>query len=107
MRVDLDEVTWLDDHCQISLMELAELSGLSETALRELVELGIIVPAPDTGEQGFHAHYVVTARTACRLRNDFELDAQGLALALTLLERLHDLETQLRDLRARWPAVIR
>jgi hypothetical protein len=37
------------------------------------------------------------------LRKDFELDPQGLALAVALLERVRDLEEQLRDLRARIP----
>jgi chaperone modulatory protein CbpM len=37
------------------------------------------------------------------LRTDFELDAQGLALALTLLNRIHGLEAQLRDLSAQLP----
>jgi chaperone modulatory protein CbpM len=43
------------------------------------------------------------ARTAHRLQADFELDVQGLALALRLLERVSELETQLQSLRARSP----
>lgn len=45
----------------------------------------------------------MVARSASRLRKDFDLDAQGLALAVALLERVRDLEEQLRDLRARIP----
>jgi len=39
-------------------------------------------------------------RTAYRLRNDFELDTPALTLALSLLDRVHDLEAQLCELRA-------
>jgi chaperone modulatory protein CbpM len=104
MKVELTEVLWLDEQEQLSLTELAGLSGLSEAELHELVDFGAIIPVdPDTEPLGFRADCVVTARTACRLRTDFELDAQGLALALTLLNRIHDLEAQLRDLSAQLP----
>jgi len=39
------------------------------------------------------AECLVAARTAYRLRDDFELDTQGLAVALALLELLGVLET--------------
>ena len=104
MKVELTEVLWLDEQGQLSLTELAGLSGLSEAELHELVDLGAIVPVdPGAEPLGFRTDCIVTARTACRLRTDFELDAQGLALALTLLNRIHDLEAQLRDLSAQLP----
>ena len=104
MKVELTEVLWLDEQEQLSLTELAGLSGLSEAELHELVDFGAIIPVdPGVEPLGFHADCIVTARTACRLRTDFELDAQGLALALTLLNRIHDLEAQLRDLSAQLP----
>jgi chaperone modulatory protein CbpM len=45
------------------------------------------------------------ARTAARLRGDFEVDARGLALAMALLRRIEDLEEELCGLRARMPRV--
>jgi chaperone modulatory protein CbpM len=104
MKVELTEVLWLDEQEQLSLTELAGLSGLSEAELRELVDFGAILPVdPGAEPLGFRADCIVTARAACRLRTDFELDAQGLALALTLLDRIHDLEAQLRNLSAQLP----
>ncbi len=104
MKVELTEVLWLDAQQELSLAELAALSGLSEAELRELVDYGVLVPVDlETEPPVFRADCVVIARTACRLRADFELDAPGLALALTLLGRIHDLEAQLRDLGARLP----
>ena len=104
MTIEPTEVLWLDQHHELSLTELTVLSGLSETELHELVDCGVILPAdPNAAHWVFHTDCVVVARTACRLRDDFELNAQGLALALALLERVHDLEAQLCELRARLP----
>ncbi len=51
----------------------------------------------------FSADRLVVARSAFRLRRDFELDPHGVALAVALLERVRDLEEELRDLRAKLP----
>lgn len=104
MRLELNEVLWLDQHQELSLTELAGLSGLSEAELDELVDCGVIAPVdPRAPQRSFRADCIIAARTACRLRADFELDAQGVALALTLLDRIHDLEAQLSALRAQLP----
>lgn len=100
----IEQLDWLHAHYELSLAQLCELSGLSETELRELVECGALAPAdPGAREWTFSAARLVVARSASRLRKDFDLDAQGLALAVALLERVRDLEEQLRDLRARIP----
>ena len=104
MKVELTEALWLDERQELSLTELAELSSLSEAELRELADVGVIAPVDqDAAQPIFRMDCIVTARTACRLRTDFELDARGLALALILLNRIHDLEVQLRDLNAQLP----
>jgi chaperone modulatory protein CbpM len=104
MRIELTELTWLEEHREVTLAELAELSGLSEAELAELEDFGAIAPAdPGAPTQTFRAECIVAARTAFRLRNDFELDPQGLAVALTLLERVRALETELREIRAQLP----
>jgi hypothetical protein len=95
---------WLHRHYELSLTELCELSGLSEEELRGLVDSGAIAPAdPRAHEWTFGADLLVVARSACRLRRDFDLDPEGLTLAVALLERVRDLEGELRDLRARIP----
>jgi chaperone modulatory protein CbpM len=105
MRIELTEVHWLNEHHEVSVTQLAELSGLSEAEIHELVDYGAIAPIdPDAVRRTFDAQCIVVARTACRLRDDFDLNTQGVALALTLLDRVHDLEAQLRDLRARLPS---
>lgn len=98
------EVLWLDEHRVVSLSELVEFSGLRETELLDLVQTGVL-PAREApgGGLAFSARVVTLARTACRLRDDFDLDAPGLGVALRLLERVRDLECEISRLRAQLP----
>ena len=108
MKVELTEAVWLDEHGAITLVELSQCSGLSEDELRDLVELGALHPTdPDAPELSFTAKCISAARAASRLRNDFELDSQGLALVLSLLERVEELESALQRLNARLPRMPR
>ena len=102
--MSVEQGRWLHERYELTLAELCELSGLSESELRVLVDFGAIAPAdPDAREWTFSSDRLIVARSASRLRKDFDLDPQGLALAVALLERVRDLEEQLRDLRARIP----
>ena len=95
---------WLDAHHEISFAQLAESSGASEAELRELVEHGALAPTdPRSVQWTFTGNCVVTVRTARRLRNDFDLDPHALALALTFISRIGELETEVRELRAQLP----
>jgi len=98
------EVLWLDEQREVSLRELLEMSGLREAELLELVHSGAI-PANDQPGAGyrFSARVITVARTACRLRDDFELDTRGVAVALRLLERVRALEEEIGRLRAELP----
>jgi chaperone modulatory protein CbpM len=98
------EVLWLDEHRLVTLEELVELSGLHRAELLELVSSGALAAHEAAGDHyRFSARVVTVARTACRLRDDFELDTRGLAVALTLLERVRALEEELARLRAQLP----
>jgi chaperone modulatory protein CbpM len=111
MKIEVTEVRWVDQHGACTLHELAEASRLSEDDVRELVALGVLRPLQPAGSQSaaeaeaprFAAECLVTMRMVRRLRDDFELDPQGLSIALALLERIDDLERQLRALRAQRP----
>jgi len=106
MRIELNEITWLDEHRELTLAELAELSGLSEAELRALEDCGAIAPIdPAAPTRAFGAQCIVVARTAFRLRRDFELDEKGLAVALALLDRVRALEAEVETLRAQVPRV--
>ena len=98
------EVMWLDETLVITQAELMEVSGLTERELLELVQAGVI-PAREAAGPGytFSARVVTVARTACRLRDDLELDVRGVSVALRLLERVSDLEAEIARLRAQLP----
>jgi len=100
----IEQATWLNEHYEFSLEELCELSGLSEAELRELVDHGVLAPIePGARAWTFRADRLVVARSAHRLRKELELDPHGVALVVTLLERVRGLEAELRDLQAKLP----
>jgi chaperone modulatory protein CbpM len=102
MTVQLTDSIWLDNNDVCTVQQLAEVSGLSLEEINDLIENGVITPVDDKAEpRSFRMHYMVTARTARRLRDDFELDRHGVALALTLLNQIDDLEAELQAARAR------
>lgn len=108
MQIEQTECLWLHEHYEFSLAELAELSGVPEAELREWVDEGVLVPIdPRAAEWSFGADRLVTVRLACRLRKDFDLEPHGVALVVTLLDRVHALEAEVCDLRAKLPRVLR
>ena len=107
MRIELTEIQWFEEQ-RLSFDELADVSRLPAELLHELIGCGAISPLEEQSTPAhFGAQALTTARTARRLRDDFELDAAALALALRLIERVEELEIELRQLRARLPARLR
>jgi chaperone modulatory protein CbpM len=98
------DVQWLTEECQFSLTELVELSGSSVEELRELVEYGAITPVnAESSQWVFPGQCLPTVRAACRLRLNFDLEPHGVALVISLLDRIRDLEAQMGSLRAQLP----
>jgi chaperone modulatory protein CbpM len=107
MRIELTELIWLEEQ-RLSFDELAVASRLPPELLHELIGCGAIAPLDaEPSPARFGARALTAARAARRLRDDFELDGAALALALGLLDRIGDLEAELRRLRARLPACFR
>jgi chaperone modulatory protein CbpM len=105
---DQTEAVWLTEDHEFSLAELTALSGLSEAELRELVAYGVVTPInPDSPSWVFSGTCLLTVRTACRLRISFELAPDGVALMVSLLNRIHELEAQVGSLRAQLPHPMR
>ena len=104
MQTDLRDVLWLSQAETVSITELAGLSGLTEAEVRDLVDYGALAPTnAEDGQWIFSANCVVTLRRACRLRSDLELDLHALALTLTLIEQINQLEAEVVQLRAQQP----
>lgn len=98
------KVLWLDEHQVVSLEELVQCSGLGRDELLELVQGGVIQAHEVHGASyTFSARVIGVARIASRLRTELELDTAGVGVALRLLERVHDLEAEIAQLRAQLP----
>lgn len=117
------EFTWLDAHQALSFNDLLILSGLSQSELITLVEQGALVVLsvnetqlselePNIDQNNinnitadsdintwlFNSQSLVSMRTLCRLKADFELEDNGLSLIMIYLERIRLLEAQLQQL---------
>ncbi len=87
---------------EVTFTQLVTASGLSETELTELVRYGALVPRnPAATQWTFETHWIFAARTASRLRRELDLDAHGVSVVMSYLERIELLESELRALRAR------
>ena len=91
MEVEVTELAWLDEEEACPAGELAEQSHFPEEEILELIHCGAIPRHPGRARSA--------ARTAARLRQDFELDLQGVALAMTLLRRIEELNVEIARLK--------
>lgn len=95
MEIHTVEAHWVESRSDYGIDELSALTGLPVDALHALIAHGALEDA------GVHrAESVVLVRSARRLRDDFELDDNGLAVALSLLRRVRSLEREIAALRA-------
>jgi len=93
---------------------LMEISGLSESEIEALIDHDLLTPLSNRNETGksvragdtvhFALHAVLFVTSARQLRDDFELDCNGLILALNLLRKIDILQEELSVLRACLPA---
>ena len=102
MSLEIAEALSLDERVTLTLDQLVEMSELPAEDLRALVDYGALAPVdPASASWTFTASWVVVARTAGRLRRDFELDAHSLSVVLRYVQRVEALEAELRALHAR------
>jgi chaperone modulatory protein CbpM len=102
MSRDIAEALSLDERVTLTLDQMVEMSELPVEDLRALVDYGALAPVdPAAASWTFTASWVVVARTAGRLRRDFELDAHSLSVVLRYVQRVEALEAELRALHAR------
>ena len=96
MTIETVEAHWIEARGDYTTRDLAELSGLPLELVDALIAHGALSAEP------IHAaESVVLVRRARRLRDDFELDPNGFAVALSLLRRMRALEREIETLRSR------
>jgi chaperone modulatory protein CbpM len=85
--------TWL------SLDELCERCRLQPPLVIELVGLGLVTPViAEANEWQFRTEAVPTLHQALRLRQELDLDWQGVAVAMDLMGELRELRQQVDSL---------
>ena len=90
---------FLDDDTRLALEDMLSLSGFSMDELVALVEHGAFEPEGTTVETWtFSVRSAFVARRAAGLRSEFGLDTTGTSVVFGLLERIEELERQLREL---------
>lgn len=83
----------LDERVTFTLHELCDACGVRRQLIVEMVEEGVIEPAPEADtEWRFHGHALVRAQRALRLVRDLDLNWAGAALALDLLDEIDRLK---------------
>ena len=95
------EAVWLHGNEVCHIEHLVEVSGLTIDEINHLIESEVITPTDEMIQPySFALQTILTVKTARRLRDDFELDRNGLSIALTLLQRIDGLEKELETMRA-------
>ncbi len=88
----------LDEHIEITIVQLCRSCAVQAESIEAMVELGIVEPS---GRRGHHwcfpANSIRRARIAVRLQRDLGVNLAGAALALELLERIDRLDARLRS----------
>ena len=87
---------------QLGMEEFCEVANIPATYVIEIVEHGILEPQGKTPEAWRFDHYeLFIAKRAAKLRDDLELEWEGVALALELLEEVQQLRAENRRLKQR------
>ena len=101
MNESVDEALYLDTLAEVTWKELVSAAGLPEAELTELVHYGALVPRdPEAPTWTFEGRWLAVAKTASRIRHDFELDPHAVSVVLCYVERIQRLEEELCALRA-------
>ncbi|WP_433738454.1 chaperone modulator CbpM [Pseudomonas putida] len=87
---------------QLDLAEFCEATDLSDVYVIEIVEHGILEPQGTVPKDWRFTDYeLALAKRAAKLRHDLELDWEGVALALDLLEEVQQLRAENQMLKQR------
>ncbi|MEP7275137.1 MAG: hypothetical protein ABI812_02210 [Betaproteobacteria bacterium] len=98
MTLEIAQAVYLDDGQSLTIAQLVERSGLTETELADLADCGALAGvSADAVSLRFDARCVIVARTARRLREQYALDdSHSLAIVVRLTQRIEMLEARLR-----------
>lgn len=79
----------IDENVTVNLSELSRISEVHGEFLIDLIEYGALEPSgTDAVDWQFDYRAIKRARTAVRLKRDFNIEPRAIALVLDLLEEL-------------------
>ena len=95
-------IVWRTEHSLLTLEELASAAGLSPELVDVFVRYQLVEPTMNTGSFPlFHTSTVDRLQRILRLRQDLGVNLAAVAVILEMIERIEDLQTELRLLRSR------
>lgn len=87
---------------EYTLVEFVSRSKLSQDEVQELIDCGAIAPIDaKAAPPRFNPLALEQAQAAARLREELAIDLHAAAVALRLLQRIRELESQLHALQVR------
>lgn len=102
----MDEIIIDYQNVELSLADICERCFVDDQAVIRLVNLGVVAPqGAQYSEWRFSASGYLLIKKALRLQRDLALNDEGVALAMDLLERLQEANSEIEYLRqrlARW-----
>ena len=89
----------LEQQEQLTLTQLAQATGLNTSLIIEMIEAHLIYPEGyDRDTWRFNSQCFKRVKTAASFYHDLEINLNGIAMALELLEKIERLEKQLEQL---------
>lgn len=80
----------------LTIGDIERLAGIHVDVIRRLYRLGLIDPYVEKPRLLFEDSVISRIGVILRLKNDLDLNLQGCGLVLDLLERINQLEKQVR-----------
>ena len=100
--IKIYEMDQLETWVSCSFSELCQRNNLDTDFVVQCVEVGIADPQGNSpGEWSFTSNAAVRIQKAYRLQRDLEIDLNGLAVVLDLLDEMESLQEELGSLRRR------
>ena len=91
----------IDNHTEITIVQLCRRCSIEIELVQRLVDEGIIEPSRQEGDILYFPHSCARrTQVVLRLRSDLGVNMAGAALALELLDRIENLQARLRMARS-------
>lgn len=100
--VVVSEYQLIDQDAWLSLWDISERCAIGPDEVEDLVDLGVVAPRAGARREPrqwrFSSDELLRVRRARRLRRELDLDWQGVAVAMDLLDEIHRLRRKVESL---------